>query len=806
MHDLMAEQHRLERRMASLGVDKYRATFQENLQHGEASSTRSVKTALDAAIEPFAKTIEAFREEAKSGRAGRRHSAVKAIDGLDAVSVAYIALKLVLDGIVRDRELTVLANRVGGFIETEQRLHTYAEKKPKDLANAQKVMESRTAHADHRRRAFMAICQQGQDGWTAWTTRDKVIVGIKLIELAALSTGLIEIETLKIKRRPIAMVSMTDRFKTWLDQLNLQSEIMFPEYLPCIVPPKDWDGLTGGGYHTDAFAYPLRLVKTRSKKHMRLLNDADLSLVYKAVNAIQRTPWAVNNRVLEVAEHLMNVGSGVAGLPSDVVPLPTKPVDIDTNEEARKAWRRLAAITYETNTSLKSRRVQAFKTLGVAKEFSQYDAIYFPYQLDFRGRIYAVASGLSPQGTDLSKALLQFSSGDPIVTPDQHRWFLIHGANCFGVDKVSFEERVDWVWQNEERIERCARDPLDDLWWAEADSPFCFLAWCFEFAQYNTRDPHFRSHLAIAMDGSCNGLQHYSAMLQDPVAGAAVNLIPSDKPQDIYGVVADRVMGKLKEIARGENEQEVKWAFAWRHVGIDRKITKRPVMVLPYGGTLNSCQKYVADAVLERGDLPFSDDEKSQAINWLASRVWEAIGETVVSARLAMGWLRQVAGSVVKEGKPLHWTTPSGFPVFQFYPKMKDTRIETVLFGTPFRPRLAEEKPDEIDPRRQVNGVAPNFVHSLDASALVLTVCASVDKGITKFAMIHDSYGTTAFHTPALAETLRDEFVTMYDSYDALEQFAQTVIPEGVRDGVDHPPFVGGLDLQEVRRSDYFFA
>lgn len=816
---LMDEQRRLEYRMASLGVEKYRAAYQENLQNGSASGSTSVKTVLDAAIEPLAKAIEDFRTEASSGRAGRRHSAVKAIEGLDAVAVAYIALKLVLDGIVRDRELTVLANRVGGFIETEQRMHSYAEKNPQGVRNAMKLLESRTGHADHRRRVLTQICNQGWDQWTAWTTRDKVIVGIKLIELIATATGLIEVETTRMGRKTVALVSMTDRFKTWLDQLNLQSEIMFPEYLPCVVPPKDWDGLTGGGYHTDAFAYPLRLVKTRSKKHMRLLRDADLSMVFKAVNAIQRTPWAVNKRVLEVAEHLMKVGSGVAGLPSDVLPLPTKPVDIDTNEEARRAWRRLAAITYETNTSLKSRRVQAHKTLGVAKEFSEYDAIYFPYQLDFRGRIYAVASGLNPQGTDLSKALLQFSSGDPIVTPEQHRWFLVHGANCFGVDKVSLAERVDWVWQNEDQIERCARAPLDDLWWTQADSPFCFLAWCFEFAQYNTRDENFRSHLAIAMDGSCNGLQHYSAMLQDPIAGAAVNLIPSDKPQDIYGVVAERVVETLHRIAMQEHDlsaqmhgltddqkREIRWANLWGAFGIDRKITKRPVMVLPYGGTLNSCQKYVADAVLERGNLPFSEDEKSQAINWLASRVWEAIGETVVSARLAMGWLRQVAGSVVKEGKPLHWTTPSGFPVFQFYPKMKQFQMDTLLFGARFQPSIAQEVADEIDPRRQVNGVAPNFVHSLDASALVLTVCAAVDKGITKFAMIHDSYGTTAFHTPVLASTLREEFVIMYDSYDALEQFAQTVIPEGIRDGVDHPPFVGGLNLQDVLRSDYFFA
>lgn len=544
MLDLHAEQIRLEERMASLGIEKYRAGFHDNMSDGLATDTRSVSTAMDAAIDPLARAIEKFREEASSGKAGRRHSAVKALDGLDASAVAFIALKLILDGIARDRELTVLANRVGSYIETEQRIHSFAEKNPDLVKKVQRNLDGRTSHGEHRRKVLSHVLKEGNDQWTAWTTKEKVIVGIKLTELAALSTGLIEIETLKIKRRPVTMVSMTDRFKVWLDTLNLQSEIMSPEFLPCVIPPKDWDKLEGCGYHTDAFAYPLKLVKSRSRKHRKLLEKADLSTVYKAVNAIQRTPWSVNKRVMEVAKHLNKVGAGAAGLPSEILPLPTKPVDIETNEEARKIWRRLAAITYETNTSLQSRRVQVHKTLGVAEQFSTYEAIYFPYQLDFRGRIYAVASGLNPQGTDLAKGLLQFAEGDPIHTNGARDWFLIHGANTFGVDKVSFTERKKWVEDNEARIVEMAGAPLDHLWWTEADSPFCFLAWAFEFAQFRLDPVNFRSQIAIAMDGSCNGLQHYSAMLQDPTAGAAVNLVPSDSPQDIYGVVADRVMGR----------------------------------------------------------------------------------------------------------------------------------------------------------------------------------------------------------------------------------------------------------------------
>ena len=42
------------------------------------------------------------------------------------------------------------------------------------------------------------------------------------------------------------------------------------------------------------------------------------------------------------------------------------------------------------------------------------------------------------------------------------------------------------------------------------------------------------SHLSrtpVAMDGSCNGLQHYAALGLDLEGGNAVNLVKSDRPQ-----------------------------------------------------------------------------------------------------------------------------------------------------------------------------------------------------------------------------------------------------------------------------------
>ena len=47
---------------------------------------------------------------------------------------------------------------------------------------------------------------------------------------------------------------------------------------------------------------------------------------------------------------------------------------------------------------------------------------------------------------------------------------------------------------------------------------------------------HHACRLPVHMDGSCNGLQHYAALGRDEAGGRAVNLLPSDAPQDVYKV------------------------------------------------------------------------------------------------------------------------------------------------------------------------------------------------------------------------------------------------------------------------------
>src|SRR5690606_32168686 len=85
---------------------------------------------------------------------------------------------------------------------------------------------------------------------------------------------------------------------------------------------------------------------------------------------------------------------------------------------------------------------------------------------------------------------------------------------------------------------RIAADPISYREWTDADVPFQFLAWCFEYADYKRNPVEFTSRIPLGQDGSCNGLQHFSAMLRDSAGGRATNLLPDVIQHDIYGLVA----------------------------------------------------------------------------------------------------------------------------------------------------------------------------------------------------------------------------------------------------------------------------
>jgi DNA-directed RNA polymerase len=810
--NLVDIQRQLEEEMRETSIERYRKEIRKAKDKKQESNTLYGVQLMKHSVETLAQGIREFVKDAFSGKVGKMNTAAPMLNSIDPEVAAYLTLKMVVDGVSKRLALTNVCMSIASALEDEFKFGIFEDQEKHWFKVIRNEVTKRTSNRHFRRYALIhTMNKKALIDYEPWDKKEKLLLGTKMIDILIRTTGIVEVKThVYGKRQRKTYIVATDKTLDWIEKVNKSGELLSPAYLPCVIEPKDWTSPTGGGYHFNTLR-PLPMIKTYNRKYLEEMEAYEMPVEYKAINALQKTRWAVNKKVLDVMTTCWESGGQYNGIPNrDPLPIPPSPFpdrDKDTFSESEmiqfKQYKAAASRIHQTNARNTSKRLQFIRTIQLAERFSEYDAFYYPYQSDFRGRKYVTVSFLSPQGTEYAKALLHFADGKPLASDDAVKWLAVHGANCFGFDKASLEDRELWAHMHTAQIRASASNPLENLFWQEADDPWMFLAFCYEWDGYCVSGLDHISHLPIGLDGSNNGLQHFSAQLRDRVAGFATNLIPSDKPQDIYQEVADKVNQKLKiDAAKG-----CKMSQQWLDFGVTRKCTKRPVMVLPYGGQRFSCRAYIEEYVrdrMESGDKSPWGDDLFPPTNFLTGLVWDAIGETVVSARAAMDWIQAVAADISALNLPLIWTSPSGFVVQQQYPSLVERRITTYIDNTLIKPTANELDFQNIDKRRSVQGSSPNFVHSMDAAAMSLTIIKCVEDGITDFAMIHDSYGVHAADTAILASNIRNAFYEMYTQHDVLEEFREEALR--VLDEVPPVPPKGDLDLEEVLLSDFFFA
>lgn len=798
--DLRTRQIALEEESLTLGIDRYKKDRERN----DEADTGPGKRLIRDAISLVAAGIEQFVAEARNGKPGKKHTAVRWVEKFPPTELAYLTCRTCLNAIsTGETRVQSAAESIAMAVEDSINYSRFQQEAPGLHKHLQTVLKKATSKR-HSRNVMEAAVRRTEIEQFSFPGNDGVHFGMKMIETFIETTGLAELfnDSSHGKTRERVLLRGTEAVLDWLDKAHDAAAHFSPIRMPMLVPPRPWNASKGGGYLTDAGGL-VPLVRTRNKAYLRELDNADMPKVYQALNAIQATPWRINSAVLAVMRDAWEAGGGIGDLPHRellaIPPLPSEDMEVYKVEhpDEFKAWKRTRAETYEKNARSASKRVAAAQKIALAARFAPEEAIYFPHSFDFRGRVYPVPGTLNPQGDDQAKALLHFAEGKPLG-PSGAKWLAIHVANLFGVDKVPFEERIAWVHNNEDRILDSALDPLDgQRFWTEADSPYCALAACFEWAGYRKTGEDFVSHLPIALDGSCNGLQNFSAMLRDTVGGEATNLIPQERPADIYTKVMHVAAARIRTEAEAGNPFAVTWDGT-----LTRDLVKQPVMTLPYGVTKSGMRNQIVEKCKKLG----LDDSRDRA-GYLADILWEAIGQVVIAAREAMDWLKEAAKVAAKGDMPVSWTTPAGFPVLQEYRESAGARVLSYVSG---RVVYITHSVDgtKLDGRRQALGISPNFVHSCDAAHLKLTVCAALDNNITDFAMIHDSYGTHAANTDILAASLRAAFVEQYSREvltDFRDELAAQLTPE-LAAKLPDLPLCGDLDLSRVEQSAYFFA
>ena len=577
--------------------------------------------------------------------------------------------------------------------------------------------------------------------------------------------------------------------------------------LPMVVEPKPWISFEDGGYYT----LPQKVVRQKSgdssqKAYAKLaIENGDLAQVLAGLDVLGRVPWQINAPVLEVMAKVWNTGEGIGGLVPDDVGLqrPPEPPEHATYQERTKWARDLKEYENLMGGYHSQRCFQNFQ-LETARAFVNEKKIYFPHSVDFRGRAYPIPPILNHIGPDVSRGLLKFANGKELGTIGL-QWLKIHLANLYGYDKASLREREKFAMDNINEVYDSATNPLGGRrWWTKAEDPWQCLACCIELKNaLDAPDPtRYLSQLPVHQDGTCNGLQHYAALGGDYAGARQVNLEPSDRPQDIYTGVAELVKASVaKDAAKGDDRAQIVEGH------ITRKVVKRTVMTNVYGVTFIGAKEQVKDELQKI----FPNFTQTNSVRSLASvalyvalKIFEALGTIFNGAQEIQYWLGEcgdrITTSITAEqieklrdrsnGKPIQayegkfkqpksvttsirtklnkgmeqfktsiiWTTPLKMPIVQPYRKDSVQVIKTKVQDITVSKRT---QADVVDKRKQLQAFPPNFIHSLDATHMILSALECNEKGLD-FAAVHDSFWTHASDIPNLNVILRDAFVRMH--------------------------------------------
>jgi DNA-directed RNA polymerase len=148
-----------------------------------------------------------------------------------------------------------------------------------------------------------------------------------------------------------------------------------------------------------------------------------------------------------------------------------------------------------------------------------------------------------------------------------------------------------------------------------------------------------------------------------------------------------------------------------------------------------------------------------------------------------------------------------GFLIIQNIKDVKSLRVRTKLDGSMVLLR-STEKLDTINKLKMTSGIAPNFVHGLDAAHLMETLCLCKDSGINDFMAIHDSYGVHAGNVNTLHTILREAFITVH-RIPVVETF-WVEMAEKYPESFGYFPSIseikmGDYNLEDVREAEHFF-
>ncbi len=349
--------------------------------------------------------------------------------------------------------------------------------------------------------------------------------------------------------------------------------------------PKKHSKISKGGFLNQGktVSEPPALTELIENKKLPNPRFEPSDITLETLNILQGTQWSINLDFLHFIVDIKFKGDTVQS-PRDIRHLAW--MQSDNFELNKELLEKLELDRKDRTTKARLRTVNSTLKQVRKNLLNAGNVFWHSWFCDWRGRFNAAIKEISPQGDDLSKALLLFSEWKPIGESGKG-WLYVRAYDLFfdifkdeNEKKTHFyKKKITWTEEKKSDLlslgDRMCNKQLSDDQMAEIledlriskmrakGEQFQRIAFLFEFSRIHNELDHVggnwdlvKSGLPIHLDASCNGFQHISALLRKKKLAKSVNLLNNEdnKKGDLYQEVIDYAKNKIE----GHDSKEAK--------------------------------------------------------------------------------------------------------------------------------------------------------------------------------------------------------------------------------------------------------
>lgn len=345
--------------------------------------------------------------------------------------------------------------------------------------------------------------------------------------------------------------------------------------------------------------------------------------------------------------------------------------------------------------------VQQFKlrqplTKAIYNEYKD-KPFYFMWQYDKRGRLYSKGYDINIQGNEYKKASLRFYKKKKLTSRGIY-WLKVDLANSYGLDKLTFSERIEFIDNN---IDSMLNSPKEFI--SKASEPLLFTQ-ALEAYKDGVVNGKEIGHI-VRLDATSSGPQIMSVIMRDVKAMRLFNVLGEER-NDFYTYVAQCVKDLCPTSTVFPKElKEV------------RKLMKKPIMTFFYN----------------------SKAKPKEILGGEDSKEYQAFIQTLkTSTPGALQLMNTINDCYNPEALYHSWYLPDAHYAYCPVTVVKDKRIE--LHELNKYAKMSYRYESNEPNKDQWRSLCPNIIHSIDGYIVRFITESLYDKGI-ELSPIHDSFG-----------------------------------------------------------------